>query len=66
MDNCYTGDHTGRDNIHTDIRTCNTEEPEQKYRPASPAAILFCCYTEVNKSSTFFSSSVYNMCHIGS
>ena len=35
MGNCYSGDHIAKDhihNVHTDIPTCNIEEPEQKYR----------------------------------
>ena len=32
MDSCYSGDHIVRDQIHTDITTCNTEKPQQKYR----------------------------------
>ena len=32
MDSCNTGDHTDGDHIHTDITTCNAEEPQQKYR----------------------------------
>ena len=31
MGNCYSADHIAEDHIHTDI-TCNTEEPQQKYR----------------------------------
>ena len=31
MGNCYSTDHIAKDHIHTDI-TCNTEEPQQKYR----------------------------------
>ena len=27
---CYSGDHTAEDHIHTDITTCNIEEPQQK------------------------------------
>ena len=27
----YSGDHTAEDHIHTDITTCYTEEPHQKY-----------------------------------
>ena len=30
--NCYTGDHTAGDRIHTDITTCSTEESQKKYR----------------------------------
>ena len=29
--NCYSADHIAEDHKHTDI-TCNTEEPQQKYR----------------------------------
>ena len=34
MGSCYTGDHTAEDrtSIRTDITTCNTKEPRQKYR----------------------------------
>ena len=33
MDSCYSDEHIAGDHIHTDIsRTCNTEEPQQKYR----------------------------------
>ena len=32
MGRCYSGDSTAEDNIHTDIKTCNIEEPLQKYR----------------------------------
>ena len=28
----YTGDHAAGDNMHTDITTCNNEEPQKKYR----------------------------------
>ena len=31
MGKCNSTDHIAEDNIHTD-RTCNTEEPQQKYR----------------------------------
>ena len=31
MGSCYSGD-TAEDHIHTDITTCNIEEPQQKYR----------------------------------
>ena len=31
MGSFYTRDHTAGDHIHTDIRTCNTEAPKQKY-----------------------------------
>ena len=31
MDSCFSSDHFARDHISTDITTCNTEEPEQKY-----------------------------------
>ena len=31
MGKCYSTDQTAEDHIHTDI-TCNTEEPQQKYR----------------------------------
>ena len=31
MDSCYTADHTAGDHIHTDITTCNTKRPKQKY-----------------------------------
>ena len=31
MGNCYSIDHIAEYDIHTDI-TCNTEEPQQKYR----------------------------------
>ena len=32
MNSYYTGYYTAGDHIHTDIITCNTEEPQQKYR----------------------------------
>ena len=32
MSSCYSGDHIAKDHIHTDITTCNIEEPQQKYR----------------------------------
>ena len=32
MDSCYSGDHITEDNLHTDITTSDTEEPQQKYR----------------------------------
>ena len=32
MDFCYTADHIAIDHIHADIKTCNTQEPPQKYR----------------------------------
>ena len=31
MGNCYSVDYIAGDHTHTDI-TCNTEEPQQKYR----------------------------------
>ena len=31
MGKCYSIDHTAEDHIHKDI-TCNTAEPQQKYR----------------------------------
>ena len=31
MGNRYSADRIAKDHIHTDI-TCNTEEPQQKYR----------------------------------
>ena len=31
MGSFYTRGHTAGDHIHTDIRTCNTEAPKQKY-----------------------------------
>ena len=31
MGNLYSADHIAKDHIHTDI-TCNTEEPQKKYR----------------------------------
>ena len=31
MGNCYSGDHISEDHTHTDITTCNIEEPKQKY-----------------------------------
>ena len=31
MGNAYSADHIAKDHIHTDI-TCNTREPQQKYR----------------------------------
>ena len=35
MDSCKTGDHITGDHIHTEITTCSTEEPQQKYRPGT-------------------------------
>ena len=32
MGNAYLGDHIAEDHIHTDIKTCNIEELQQKYR----------------------------------
>ena len=32
MGSCYSEDDIVGDHIHTDIRTCNTEEPQQKNR----------------------------------
>ena len=32
MSNCYSGDHIAEDHIHMVIKTCNNEEPQQKYR----------------------------------
>ena len=32
MSSCHSGDHIAGDRIHTDIATCNIEEPQQKYR----------------------------------
>ena len=32
MGSNYSGNHTVKDHVHTDIKTCNTEEPQQKYR----------------------------------
>ena len=34
-----SADHIAKDHIHTDI-TCNTEEPQQKYRLATVSNIL--------------------------
>ena len=31
MGSCYSGDGIAEDYIHTDITTCNIEEPQQKY-----------------------------------
>ena len=28
MGSCYSGDHIAKDHIHTDITTCNIEEPQ--------------------------------------
>ena len=30
MGSCYSGDHIAGDQIHTDITSCNIEEPQQK------------------------------------
>ena len=30
MGNCYSGDHIAVHHKHSDIATCNTEEPQQK------------------------------------
>lgn len=30
MCSCYAGDNVAEDHLHTDITTCNIEEPEQK------------------------------------
>ena len=32
MGRCYSGDHIAQGHIHTDIKTGNIEEPQQKYR----------------------------------
>ena len=32
MDRCYSGDNIAENHLHTDITTCNIEEPQQKYR----------------------------------
>ena len=32
MGSCYSGDHKAEDHIHTDITTCNSKKPQQKYR----------------------------------
>ena len=32
MGSCDSGDDIPEDHIHTDITTCNIEEPQQKYR----------------------------------
>ena len=32
MGHCYSGDYIAAEYIHTDITTCNTQEPQQKYR----------------------------------
>ena len=32
MGRCYIGDHTAVDHIHTDMTTCNIEEPQLMYR----------------------------------
>ena len=32
METCNTVDHTAEDYLHTDIPTCNTKKPQQKYR----------------------------------
>ena len=31
MGSCYSGDHIAGNHIYTDITTCNTEVPQQKY-----------------------------------
>ena len=31
MGSCYSGDGIAEDYIHTDITTCNIEEPKRKY-----------------------------------
>ena len=32
MDSCFSGDQIAKVHMHTDIPTCNIEEPQQKYR----------------------------------
>ena len=32
MDSCYSGDHIAGDFMHTNITTCNIEEPQKKCR----------------------------------
>ena len=32
MGSCYSGDHILQDHIHTEIKTYNIGEPQQKYR----------------------------------
>ena len=32
MGSCNSGDHIAEDHVHMNITTCNTEEPQQKYR----------------------------------
>ena len=32
MGSCYSGDHIAEGHTHTDITTCNIEEPQKKYR----------------------------------
>ena len=39
MGNFYSVDHIAEDHNHTDI-TCNTEEPQQKYRLGTVSNIL--------------------------
>ena len=32
MGSCYSGDQIAGDHMHTDITTCNIDEPQHKYR----------------------------------
>ena len=43
MGSCYSGDHTTRDHINTDITICNTEEPQQTYRIGTVSSISGVC-----------------------
>ena len=31
MGSCYSGGHIARDHIHTDIKTCSTDQPQQRH-----------------------------------
>ena len=39
MGSCYSGDQIAEDLVHTDVTTCNTEEPRQK-RVGTVSSIL--------------------------
>ena len=43
MGSCYSGNHIAKDHIHTDITTCNTEEPQHKYRLGTISNRLLRC-----------------------
>ena len=46
MGSCYSGEHIAEDLIHTDVTTCNTEEPQQKNRLGTFSSRLRALITE--------------------